>query len=145
MSAGAAGGRHRIAPAIDYVLRPAASGKKADTPHQSTAMNRKREGLLYVPKLHGLHSPLARHEINKGAEIAGEIAKRPGHHSDVLAVQAELVHIQRCRESSSSALVDVNVDLSGAGHDRNSLFFWLSRSLLMSRKYSLDTNYFILN
>ena len=41
--------RHRITPAIDDVLRPAASGEKTDTPHQSTAMNRKREGRLYTP------------------------------------------------------------------------------------------------
>ena len=84
--------RHRITPAIDDVLRPAASGEKADTPHQSTAMNRKREGRLYVPKLHGLHCPLARDEIYKSAEVAGEIAKRPGDQSDVHAVQVELVH-----------------------------------------------------
>ena len=74
--------RHRITPAIDDVLRPAASGEKADTPHQSTAMNRKREGRLYVPKLHGLHCPLARDDIYKSAEVAGEIAKRPGDQSD---------------------------------------------------------------
>jgi hypothetical protein len=76
--------RHRIAPAIDDMMRPVASGEKADTPHQSadtpyqsTAMNRKREGWLYVSKLHGFHSPLARHEIHKGADVAGEIAKGP--------------------------------------------------------------------
>ncbi len=37
---------HRIAPVIDDVLRPDASDEKADTPHQSTAMN--REGFLFV-------------------------------------------------------------------------------------------------
>ncbi len=31
--------RYRIAPAIDDVLRLAASGEKADTPHQSTERN----------------------------------------------------------------------------------------------------------
>ncbi len=53
-------------------------------------MYRKREGVLYVPKLHGLHSPLA--PLNKkSAEVAGETAKGPGDQSDVIAVQAELV------------------------------------------------------
>ena len=42
--------RDRIAPAVDDVLRPAENGEKADSPHQSTPVDRKREGWLYVPK-----------------------------------------------------------------------------------------------
>ena len=50
MPAGAAGRLDTTStPAIDDVLRLAARGEKADTPHQSTAMNRKREGRLYTP------------------------------------------------------------------------------------------------
>ena len=51
--------RGRIAPAIDDVLSPAAGSEKAHTPHQSTPVNRKREGWLHVPEFHGLRSPLA--------------------------------------------------------------------------------------
>jgi hypothetical protein len=46
---------HRIAPAVDNLLSPAARGEKAYAPHKSTAMNRKRERLIGTPKLDGLH------------------------------------------------------------------------------------------
>ncbi len=56
-------------------------------------MNRKRDSWIQIrtPKLNGLHRPLARNEIHQGAEVTGEVAKRPGDQSDVL-VEAQLMY-----------------------------------------------------
>ncbi len=50
-----------------------------------------RESLIGTPKLYGLYRPLARNKIHQKAEIAGEVAKRPGEQSKV-QVQAKLMH-----------------------------------------------------
>jgi hypothetical protein len=42
--------RGRIVPAIDDVLSPPAGSEKANTPHQSTPMNRKRKGWHHGPE-----------------------------------------------------------------------------------------------
>ncbi len=55
-------------------------------------MNRKRESWIGALKLHGLHRPLARNELNHEVEIAERAAKRPGDQNDVLGVQAQLVY-----------------------------------------------------
>ena len=55
--------RDRIAPAVGDVLGPAAGIEKADLPHQSTSVDRKRESCLHIPEFHCLQSPLARDEI----------------------------------------------------------------------------------
>ena len=78
-------------PAVDNMLSPATRGEKADAPHQSPAMNRKRESWIGAPKLHGLHRSLARNKIHQEVEVAGEVAKRPGDQSDV-QVQSQLMH-----------------------------------------------------
>jgi hypothetical protein len=51
--------RDRIAPAIDDVLSPAAGSEKANAPHQSAPVNRKRKDWLHIPEFHGLQSPLS--------------------------------------------------------------------------------------
>ncbi len=78
--------RDRIAPAIYDVLSPAAGSEKANAPHQSAPVNRKREDWLHVPEFHGLQSPLSSYEIHRGVEIAGEVAKRPGDQGKIRAV-----------------------------------------------------------
>ena len=68
---------HCNAPAVVNMLSPAARGEKANAPHQSTPMNRKRESWIGAPKLYGLHRPLSRNELHQEVEIAGKVAKRP--------------------------------------------------------------------
>jgi hypothetical protein len=82
---------HCIAPTVDIMLSPATRGENADAPHQSTPMNRKRESWIGAPKLHGPHCPLARNEIHQGAEVAGNVAKRPGDQNHVLAVRGQIL------------------------------------------------------
>ncbi len=79
-------------PAVDKMLSPATKGEKADAPHQSPAMNRKRDSSFGAPKLYGLLRSLTRNKIHQEVEVAGEVAKRPGDQSDV-QVQSQLMHI----------------------------------------------------
>ena len=95
---------HRIAPAVDNILSPAARGEKANAPHQSTPMNRKRESLIGTPKLHGLHRPLARNKIHQEVEIAGKVAKRPGDQSaSQVKLLIPLMHFAFCKEQTAQA------------------------------------------
>ena len=92
-------------PAVDDMLSPATRGEKADAPHQSPAMNRKRESWIGTSKLHGLHRLLARNKIHQKAEIAGEVAKRPGDQSDVQVQASSCTKVDpECRASSSSIM-----------------------------------------
>ena len=82
---------HRIAPAINDMLSPAARSEKSNTPHQSAPMDRKSESRVDVSERHCLHGPLARNEINKSFEVAGEVAKGPGNQDKVGAVRPKLL------------------------------------------------------
>ena len=96
---------NRIAPAINDMLSPAARSEKSNTPHQSAPMDCKSESWVDVSERHCLHGPLARNEINKSFEVAGEVAKGPGNQDKVGAVRLKLLRKgdPGCRESSSSA------------------------------------------
>ncbi len=79
--------RDRIAPAIDDVLTPAAGSEKANAPHQSAPVNRKRKAWLYVPRSSIVCKARSRAtKSTKVVEIAGEVAKRPGDQGKIWAV-----------------------------------------------------------
>ena len=82
---------HRIAPAINDMLSPAARSEKSNTPHQSAPMDRKSESWVDVSERHCLHGPLVCNEINKSFEVAGEVAKGPGNQGKVGAVRPKLL------------------------------------------------------
>ncbi len=83
---------------------PAAKIKKPNMPHQSAPMDRKREVRVNVSERHDLHGPLARNEINKGYEVAGEVAKGPGDQDEAGAVRLKFFSRRLTPGSENQAL-----------------------------------------
>ena len=80
-----------VFPVLVSDQRYAEPSKKSNMPHQSAPMDRKSKSWVDVSERHCLHGPLARNEINKSFEVAGEVPKGPGNQGKVGAVRPKFL------------------------------------------------------